>query len=31
MRVGDKWDAMDGDTQMSCHILRKWNVIVEEG
>ena len=31
MRGGDKWDAMDGDTQMSCHILRKWNVTVEEG
>ena len=28
---GDKWDAMDGDTQMSYHILRKWNVTVEEG
>ena len=31
MRVGDKWDAMDGDTPMSCRKLRKWNVTVEEG
>ena len=31
MRAGDKWDAMDGDTQMSYRILKKWNVTVEEG